>query len=127
MSCQWNDPPLLLEMSRRSALRCVVTACAVSASACGTRTLLPTLSLHAVLVLRQGALDARPKASNDFALQAQLSFRPRGRPHPRLPQGTAPLPMSMPLAVAPDCQQAVLCEWAELAEESTLSALGVSP
>jgi hypothetical protein len=88
---------------------------------------LPTLSIHALFTLRQGAVDARPKASNDFSVQAQLSFRPRGKPHPRVPRGAEPLPMSMPLPVAPDCQQASLCEWAGLAEESTLSALGVSP
>jgi hypothetical protein len=92
---------------------------------CSGPPLLPTLSVHAVLTLRQSALDARQTGSSDFGVQAQLAFRPRGR------ASSEPVPLAgqVPIALPrqPDCQYALACEWAQLAEESTLSALGVGP
>jgi hypothetical protein len=106
----------------------LLAALSLGASACTARPLLPTLSLHALLVLHQAALGGdRPERSRDLGLQAQLSFRPRHKPHPRVRQTSVALPMVMPLTAASDCQHALLCEWAQLAEESTLAALGVTP
>ena len=90
---------------------------------CATRPPLPTLSLHAVLTLRQNAAQTRETGSHDFGLQAQLAFRPRGRA--RAITEEAQIPIALPRQ--PDCQYALACEWAQLAEESTLSALGVGP
>ncbi|HTU59875.1 MAG TPA: hypothetical protein VMF89_15595 [Polyangiales bacterium] len=92
---------------------------------CGARPLLPTLSVHAVLTLRQSAIDAEQTGKHDFGVQAQLAFRPRGRARAEQP----PLPGQVPIALprSPDCQYALACEWAQLAEESTLTALGVGP
>lgn len=87
------------------------------------RPLLPTVSLHAVLVLRKSAVDARQTDSHDFGVQAQLAFRPRGAPRARVALD-AQLPIALPQQ--PVCQHALACEWAQLAEESTLSALGVA-
>lgn len=100
----------------------IVAACALLG--CGTRPLLPTLTLHALLTLRQAAKDTRQTASHDFGLQARLVFRPRSKPRPLQPRA-AQLPIALPQP--PDCQYAIACEWAQLAEESALSALGVSP
>lgn len=92
---------------------------------CGAKPLLPTLSVHAVLTLRQSALDMQQTGSHDLGVQAQLAFRPRGRARADQP----PLPGQVPIALprSPDCQYALACEWAQLAEESTLTALGVGP
>ena len=97
----------------------------LAALGCGARPLLPTLSVHAVLTLRRSAVDAQQTGSHDFGVQAQLAFRPRGRAR------AEPLPLAgqVPIALprSPDCQYALACEWAQLAEESTLTALGVGP
>ncbi|HET8939547.1 MAG TPA: hypothetical protein VFN67_39175 [Polyangiales bacterium] len=108
------------------ALLCSVAPAALALLGCGARPPLPTLSLHAVLVLRQAAMDAQQTSSHDFGLQAQLAFRPRGAPRTR---GARVSRDALPIALpeTPDCQHALACEWAQLAEESTLSALGVSP
>ena len=90
---------------------------------CGARPLLPTLSVHAVLMLRKNAADARQTGSHDFGLQAQLAFRPRGKTRSHNEQTLVPIALPR----QPDCQSTLACEWAQLAEESALSALGVTP
>lgn len=106
---------------------CVAGLCALLSVGCGARPLLPTVSLHAVLTLRQSAVDARQAGSSDFGVQAQLAFRPRGRA--RVSDERVPFAGQAPIALPrqPDCQYALACEWAQLAEESTLTALGVGP
>jgi hypothetical protein len=104
---------------------CGVVLAALALFGCGTRPLLPTLSLHAVLVLHQAAMDARQTSSHDVGLQAQLAFRPRGAPRTRAARFDSQLAVALPKQ--PDCHHALACEWAQLAEESTLSALGVEP
>lgn len=108
-------------------VRCCATLAALSLFGCGARPLLPTLSLHAVLVLRKGAVDARQTTTHDFGVQAQLAFRPRGRPRTRAAAASFDPQFAVPLPRQPDCQHALACEWAQLAEESTLTALGVAP
>jgi hypothetical protein len=107
------------------AATCPLHVAVLSLLGCGERPLLPTLSLHAVLTLRQSAVDARQTGSSDFGVQAQLAFRPRGR------NRTESVPLAAQSSIAlprpPDCQYSLACEWAQLAEESTLSALGVGP
>ena len=92
---------------------------------CGARPLLPTLTVHALLTLRTSAVDSQQTGSHDFGVQAQLAFRPRGGARGQ----QAPLAAAMPIALprSPDCQYMLACEWAQLAEESTLNALGVGP
>lgn len=97
----------------------------LAALGCGSRPLLPTLSVHAVLTLRQSAVDLQQTGSHDFGVQAQLAFRPRGRARGEQLPLAAQLPIALPRS--PDCQYTLACEWAQLAEESTLSALGVGP
>jgi hypothetical protein len=109
------------------ALRYGVVLAALVSFGCGARPLLPTLSLHAVLVLHKGALDARQTSSHDYGLQAQLAFRPRGTPRTRATRSSLETQLPVALPRQPDCQHALACEWAQLAEESTLSALGVTP
>lgn len=92
---------------------------------CGARPVLPTLSVHAVLTLRQSADAGRQTGSHDFGVQAQLAFRPRGRARAEQAPLSAQLPLALPRSL--DCQYALACEWAQLAEESTLTALGVGP
>lgn len=85
--------------------------------------LVPALSLHAVLVLHRRAQDVVGRGQ-DYALTAQLAFggvRPRKR---EFAGELEPLPR-MTDAVA--CEETALCEWARMAEESALVALGVEP
>jgi hypothetical protein len=77
-----------------------------------------------VLTLRKSAVDTRQTGSNDFGVQAQLAFRPRGGARAQA-DNLAQLPIALPRQ--PECQYALACEWAQLAEESALSALGVAP
>src|SRR5262245_2954795 len=95
------------------------------AAGCSAHELIPALSLHAVLVLQRRDLE-RVARGRDFALTAQLAF---GGAHPRARVSSAELermPRVMPQS-APACEETALCEWARMAEESALSALGVSP
>jgi hypothetical protein len=122
------DPPAEARVPRcRYAQRAPLLVLVFGVVGCGARPLLPTLSLHAVLTLRQNAAQARQTGSHDFGLQAQLAFRPRGRARPSSEE--APLTAQLPIALPrqPDCQYTLACEWAQLAEESTLTALGVGP
>lgn len=98
----------------------------LSSLGCGARPLLPTVSFHAVLTLRESAEGARRTGSHDFGVQAQLAFRPRGRAQVR-DERAAFAGQAIALPRQPDCQYALACEWAQLAEESTLTALGVGP
>lgn len=106
------------------AVGVAVAACACLAG-CALAWPLPTLRVHALLTLRQRATDTKHTGSHDFGVQAELAFRPRrrARTDPRLPAPRA----AIALPRQPDCQHALTCEWAQLAEEATLSALGVSP
>jgi hypothetical protein len=110
-----------------SALRplgfAVLGALGIVSSACGARPLLPTFALHGVLILHRADGDAKQAGSHDVGLQAQISFRPRGAA--RAPAVSPLLPI--PLPMLPDCEYSLACEWAQLAEESALSALGVGP
>jgi hypothetical protein len=93
---------------------------------CGWRPPLPTLSLHAVLTLREGSVaTTKQTGTSDVGLLAQLAFRPRETPRAGDAAQSAQLPIALPRP--PDCQHALACEWAQLAEESALSALGVGP
>lgn len=114
-----------LEMFGQTLCSSLLLAWLTMLVGCGAQPLLPTLSLHAVLTLRESAVDARQTGSHDFGVQAQMAFRPRGRPRAEGPPRAAQLPLALPRT--PDCQSALACEWAQLAEESTLSALGVGP
>lgn len=118
MGCQLSDS---------FVASCFVALAAHALCGCGARPLLPTLSLHAVLVLHQQAMDARQTRSHDIGLQAQLAFRPRGAPRTRGARVSRDAQLPIALPQQPDCQHALACEWAQLAEESTLSALGVGP
>jgi hypothetical protein len=106
-------------------LRCALVVVPSLLLGCAARPLLPTLSVHAVLTLRQRAADLEQTGSHDFGVQAQLAFRPRGRARGEQLPLAAQLPIALPRS--PDCQYALACEWAQLAEESTLNALGVGP
>ena len=95
------------------------------ASGCSAHELIPALSLHAVLVLQRRGQD-RSARGRDFAVTAQLAF---GGARPRATEVASELermPRVMPKST-PACEETALCEWARMAEESALSALGVSP
>ena len=121
MGCQLSDS---FAASRQ---RCCIALGALALLGCSARPLLPTLSLHAVLVLHQQAMDAQQARSHDVGLQAQLAFRPRGAPRTRGARVSRDALLPIALPQQPDCEHALACEWAQLAEESTLSALGVAP
>jgi hypothetical protein len=110
---------------RSGSATCALRIAVLGLLGCGERPLLPTLSVHAVLTLRQSAVDARQTGSHDFGVQAQLAFRPRGRDRSESVPLAAQIPIALPRQ--PDCQYTLACEWAQLAEESALSALGVGP
>ena len=93
----------------------------ISLSACA-RPLLPTLSVHAILVLHHAASDQAARG-HQLSVLAQASFRARRQATPRQALGTR----RQPLPMLPNCDQSVLCEWETLAEEAALAELGVSP
>ena len=95
------------------------------ACGCSAHQLIPALSLHAVLVLQRRGQE-RAARGRDFALTAQLAFggaRPRVKARGDMLER---LPRIKPQS-APACEETALCEWARMAEESALAALGVSP
>jgi len=98
--------------------------CACTAG-CTAHELVPALSLHAALVLHRRDQDARER-SRDTALSLQLAFGgARARPHAvaRREPELSPLAQER----APACEETALCEWARMAEEAALDALGVRP
>jgi hypothetical protein len=104
----------------RFALVPVLFACA-----CATRSIVPTVSLHGVMVVHQRALVAEGGHARDYSLSLQLAFltephRARN-PNDELVRAARPKPDGEP------CMQQALCEWESLAEESALQALGVAP
>jgi hypothetical protein len=104
----------------RFALIPVLFACA-----CATRSLIPSVALHGVAVFHQRTLVPSQGHARDFALTVQLAFL--NEPH-RSPNPNDEL--TRPAREQPDaepCLQSALCEWASLAEESALQALGVAP
>ena len=95
------------------------------ACGCSAHELVPALSLHSVLVLHRRDQEQAARG-HDFALTAQLGFgggRRRTRDHAG---ELEPLPRTA-VQSAPACEEIALCEWARMAEESALAALGVSP
>jgi hypothetical protein len=104
----------------RFALVPVLFACA-----CATRSIVPAVSLHGVMVVHQRALVAAGGHARDYTLSVQLAFltEPRRAPNPNdeLVRAAQQRPDGEP------CVQRALCEWESLAEESALRALGVAP
>ena len=104
----------------RFALLPVLFACA-----CVTRSLVPAVSLHGVMVMHQRAVIAQGGHARDYTLSVQLAFltEPHRLPNPNneLTRAAEQRPDGEP------CLQRALCEWESLAEESTLQALGVAP
>jgi hypothetical protein len=96
-------------------------------TACTGQGLLPTLSVHAVTQLEQRTKTAERRSGRDVAVSVQLAFA-TSRRNPRSQRLGSELPWQ-PSAAADDveCEHAALCEWAWLAEESTLAALGLQP
>ena len=90
---------------------------------CSAHELVPAFSLHSVLVLHRRD-QGRAVRGRDFALTAQLGFG-GARPHRRASE-LEPLPR-LAAQSPPACEETALCEWARMAEESALAALGVSP
>jgi hypothetical protein len=101
------------------------------ASSCSAHELVPSLSLHAVLVLQRRDQEQIAQAQGlgrgrDFSLTARLGFG-GARPGKRDNAGELePLPQ-LAAQSTPACEEIALCEWARMAEESALAALGVSP
>jgi hypothetical protein len=95
------------------------------ACGCTSRTLVPSLSVHGVAVLHQRAQLAKGQRATDFALQLGLTFAndPPKRARAALEDVGAP---ATPWDSEP-CAEPAVCEWARLAEESALLALGVAP
>jgi hypothetical protein len=104
----------------RFALIPVLFACA-----CVTRSLIPSVAIHGVAVFHQRALVPSQGHAQDLALSVQLAFltEPHRLPNPNneLIRASQTQPDGEP------CLQSALCEWASMAEESTLQALGVAP
>ena len=103
-------------------------ACACSCAAgCSARELTPALSVHTVLVLHQRAAAAREhRRGHDVAVTAQLAFGgARPQRHAAAVRERALSPLAGDSSVA--CEESALCEWARMAEESALAALGVRP
>lgn len=112
---------------RRWLTRTELVALGLYAGACGcTRLTLPTLSLHAVVVLHDGAKSDQQERGRDVAVQARLLFRARTSRQPMLLFDSATSYAST-LPMLQNCPHTLLCEWAELSEESALMALGITP
>lgn len=95
------------------------------ACGCTARTLVPSLSVHGVAVLHRRAQLTQGQRAADFALQLGLTFAadPPKRARAALDDVAT---RAMPWDGEP-CSEPALCEWARLAEESALLALGVAP
>ena len=107
----------------RCGLYLVLGACA---AACTGREFVPALSVHAVWVLQRRTRD-EVASGRDLAVTAQLAFggsRERRQKFAREPPSSM---QRLALQSAPACEEAALCEWARMAEESALAALGVTP
>ena len=95
-------------------------------AACSARELVPSFSLHAVMVLRRRDREEVARG-RDVAVTAQLAFRGRRTTaQPLAASDERPLPRLSPLSAAV-CEETALCEWSRMAEESALAALGVKP
>jgi hypothetical protein len=103
------------------------TLCAGSFG-CGTSFPLPSLSLHALSQLTRSRSSTETRRARNFLLLVQLTFQTRAA-NTRRPRTPLELDLlSIGWEALPDaCEDAGLCEWARLAEESSLSALGVAP
>lgn len=95
---------------------------------CVGRVALPTVAVHGVTWLQQrAASDRSQQRGRDYALTVQLAFATFGRStRPRHETLLQPSAAYAPIDPG-SCEQAALCEWAWLSEESTLTALGVAP
>jgi len=95
---------------------------------CGMHGLSPTLSIHGLARIKQRARLPEQRRTQDFAITVQLTLANARR-------ATSPAPDPADLASVNarpprndvGCEQTALCEWAWLAEEAALVALGIAP
>jgi hypothetical protein len=94
-------------------------------SGCTARNAVPSLSVRGLAVVHQRDQNAHGQRAADFALQLQLTFAtdPPKRARAALDDVAA---RAQPWDSEP-CAEPALCEWARLAEESALLALGIAP
>lgn len=92
---------------------------------CASHSALPALSIHALLTLHRRELVPQQRRENELALSVQVSFAAEPERLPGLREAEPDL-VRVPRDIEP-CAQTALCEWARLAEESALRALGVEP
>jgi hypothetical protein len=114
--------------SMRDAWLIVLLLTCASLLGCGVHIPLPTLSVHALSQLTRSRQATETRRARDFLVLVQLTFETPAA-HARRPRTTLERELlSAGLEPLPGtCEEAALCEWASLAEEATLSALGVAP
>lgn len=84
---------------------------------------MPALSVHAVTRLAQRRTDDAQVRGRTVSVTVQLAFALAGQTPARAAPALQPWAATSP----EDCEPRALCEWAWLAEEATLTALGVAP